>query len=284
MKIIKAVGAMQNTAEELRLQGKRIAFVPTMGYLHEGHVSLMRQGKERADILVASVFVNPTQFGPQEDLDAYPRDFESDERLMREVGVDIVFYPTTEEIYPEGYQTYITLEQLPQNLCGASRPTHFRGVATVVTKLFNIVKPHVALFGDKDFQQRVVIQRMVRDLNSDVEIIGCPIVREKDGLAMSSRNAYLNPEERREALALKKALDSAQELFVQGERNSGPLLAKAQEILEAHPVIRIDYMKMCDTKNLEEIDKVEDEAVLAVATFLGKTRLIDNCVLPAAGG
>jgi len=279
VEIIRDVAGMQKRTEELRRQGLRIAFVPTMGYLHEGHLSLMREGKKRADVVVASVFVNPTQFGPEEDLDAYPRDFEGDERLMCEAGVDIVFYPTEAEIYPEGYETYVSLEKTTRNLCGLSRPIHFRGVATVVTKLFNIVKPHVALFGDKDFQQRVVIQKMARDLNFDIEIVGCPIVREPDGLAMSSRNAYLTPEQRKEALALKRSLDGAEDLFLKGERKAESLKGKAKEILLAQLGTRIDYIRICSTATLEDVEIIDKEAVLAVAAYLGKTRLIDNCVL-----
>jgi pantoate--beta-alanine ligase len=278
MRIIRDIREMQHTAETLRLEGKRIAFVPTMGYLHQGHLSLMQEGRQKADVVVASIFVNPTQFGPQEDLGAYPRDFENDEKLMKDVGVDIVFYPAENEIYPEGYQTSVRVEKITQNLCGASRPVHFGGVATVVTKLFHIVKPHVALFGDKDFQQRVVIQRMVRDLNFDIEVIGCPTVREPDGLAMSSRNAYLSPEERKESLAVKQALDRTGELYNSGVRNTEELTAGAREILAGSPNIRIDYVKICDTTTLEEVERIESEAVLAIAVFLGNTRLIDNTV------
>jgi pantoate--beta-alanine ligase len=278
MKIVRDIREMQTLAEKLRLQGKRIAFVPTMGYLHKGHLSLMKEGRERADTVVASIFVNPTQFGPQEDLDAYPRDFENDEKLMRDMGVDVVFYPAEKEIYPEGYQTYVTVEQITRNLCGASRPVHFRGVATVVTKLFNIVKPHVAIFGDKDFQQRRVIQRMARDLNFDVEVIGCPTVREPDGLAMSSRNAYLSPEERKEALAIKRALDGAGDLYRNGVCLAEELMTHARTILAESPNMRLDYMKICDTETMEAIDEIENEAVLAIATFMGNTRLIDNIV------
>jgi len=279
MKIVREIREMQTLAEDLRLQGRRIAFVPTMGYLHQGHLSLMAEGRKRADVVVASIFVNPTQFGPQEDLDAYPRDFESDERLMRSVGVDVVFYPSEKDIYPGGYQTYVTVERITRNLCGASRPVHFRGVATVVTKLFHIVKPHVAIFGDKDFQQRRVIQQMVRDLNFDVEVIGCPTVREPDGLAMSSRNAYLSAGERREALSVKRALDGARGLFEAGECRAGEILARVREILGAAAGIRIDYLAVCDAETLEEIETVRGEAVLAVAVFVGNTRLIDNVVL-----
>jgi len=279
MKVIREPHTMQGLAEELRGQGRKIALVPTMGYLHEGHLSLMREGKKRADTLVVSVFVNPTQFGPQEDLDAYPRDFEQDKRFMQEVGVDLVFCPTDKGMYPDGYQTYLTVEEVTRNLCGRSRPTHFRGVATVVTKLFHIVKPHVALFGKKDFQQLVVIRRMVKDLNLDIDIVGCSIVREPDGLAMSSRNKYLSPEERKEALALKKALDGARDLYQNGERNAQVLLDEAHRILGLHPRIRADYVSLCDAETLTDVETIEGETVLAIAVFAGKTRLIDNSVL-----
>jgi len=271
---------MQGFADSLRSQGKRIALVPTMGYLHDGHASLMEQGRERAETLVVSVFVNPTQFGPQDDLDAYPRDFERDRERMEAVGVDAVFYPTDGGMYEEGYQTYVTVEEVTQNLCGRSRPSHFRGVATVVTKLFNIVKPHVALFGEKDFQQLVVIRRMVKDLNLDIEIVGCPIVREPDGLAMSSRNKYLNSEERREALAIKKALERAQDLYRNGETRAQVLVEEANQILGSHSRIRTDYVSICDAGTLTEVESVEGGTVMAIAAFLGNTRLIDNCLFP----
>lgn len=283
MKIVREPRAMQGLAEELRGRGSRIALVPTMGCLHQGHLSLMREGKKRADILVVSVFVNPTQFGPKEDLDAYPRDFEQDKSLMQEVGVDLVFCPTDKGMYPDGYQTYLTVEEVTQNLCGRSRPTHFRGVATVVTKLFNIVKPHVALFGKKDFQQLVVIQRMVKDLNLDIEIVGCSIVREPDGLAMSSRNKYLNGDERTEALALKKALDRACDLYRNGERSARALVAEAHRILDLHPRTRADYVSLCDAGTLRDVETIEGETVLAIAAFVGNTRLIDNCILTDLG-
>lgn len=277
MKIIRQPKEMQRRAEAWRNQGQRIALVPTMGYLHEGHASLMREGRKRAQRLVVSVFVNPTQFGPREDLDAYPRDFEGDCKRMEEEGVDVVFHPSAEGIYREGHQTYVTVEELTRNLCGLSRPTHFRGVATVVTKLFNIVKPHIALFGEKDFQQLVVIRRMVDDLSFDIEIVGCPIVREPDGLAMSSRNKYLNTEERKEALAIKEALDGAQELYRKGETAAHALLEEANRILGNQTHIRTDYVSICDASTLTNVEKVEGNAVMAIAAFVGKTRLIDNC-------
>lgn len=275
---------MQDFADGLRAQARRIAFVPTMGYLHEGHLSLMREGKRRADILVASLFVNPAQFGPQEDLDTYPRDFERDRSLMQEVGVDVVFCPTDEAMYPEGYQTYVTVEKVTQNLCGRSRPTHFKGVATVVMKLFHIVKPHVALFGSKDFQQLVVVRRMVEDLNLDIEVVGCAIVREPDGLALSSRNKYLSPEERKEALAIRKALDRAKGLYQDGEKGARVLLEEVNDILGRQPRVRVDYVSLCDADTLEDVDRIEGRTVLAIAAFVGKTRLIDNCVFDDPGG
>jgi pantoate--beta-alanine ligase len=278
MKIIQDQGEMKRYADTLRLQGKQIAFVPTMGYLHEGHLSLVREGKKRADCVVVSIFVNPTQFGPSEDLDAYPRDFARDEALLKEIGTDVIFYPTKEAMYPERYQTYVTVEKVSQNLCGVSRPTHFRGVATIVTKLFNIVKPHVALFGQKDFQQLVVIQRMVEDLNFDIEIVGSPTVREQDGLAMSSRNTYLSPEERTSALLIKKALDRTRDLYLEGVTKAQVLIKEAKEVLSESPRIKIDYVKICNARTLEDVEEIQDEAVMAVAVFIGKTRLIDNYV------
>jgi pantoate--beta-alanine ligase len=284
MRVIRQPQAMQRLAETWRTEGKRIALVPTMGCLHEGHVSLMRKGKERTDALVVSVFVNPAQFGPQEDLDAYPRDFERDQRCMEAAAVDVVFCPTVEGMYGDGYQTYVAVERLAQHLCGRSRPTHFRGVATVVTKLFNIVKPHLALFGEKDFQQLVVIRRMVEDLNFDIEIVGCPIVREPDGLAMSSRNKYLSADERREAPAIRKALDRALGLYQEGETRAQVLVEEAHRILASHPRIRADYVRLCDGRTLMDVDAVQGEAVMAIAAFVGSTRLIDNMVFPARTG
>jgi len=244
MEVIKSPSEMQQRASAWRREGKVIAFVPTMGYFHEGHLSLMREGRERGDVLVVSIFVNPTQFGPGEDFDRYPRDMERDLRMAEEVGVDVIFAPTVEEMYPEGYQTYVEVEKVTKYLCGLSRPGHFRGVTTVVTKLFNIVKPHVALFGQKDYQQLITIERMVKDLNMDVEIVGMPTVREEDGLAASSRNVYLSPEERKAALSLYRSLRRAEELFSEGVRES-----------------------------------IGERALVAVAAKVGTTRLIDNTLL-----
>ena len=278
MRIIRDVREMQRFSDEQRLQGKRIALVPTMGFLHEGHLSLMREGRKRADVLVTSIFVNPTQFGANEDLDAYPRDFERDERLMKGVGVDVVFYPTVQGMYPRGYQTYVKVEELTENLCGRSRPVHFRGVATVVTKLFNLVRPHVALFGQKDYQQLVVVRRLAEDLGFEIEVVGCETVREPDGLAMSSRNAYLSPEEREEAVAIRRALDAAIRLYEEGERDTGPMRETVRRVLSGQPHTRIDYIHVCDTRTLRDVERIEKEAVLAVAAYVGETRLIDNCV------
>jgi len=269
---------MQKYSESLRLQGKKIAFVPTMGYLHEGHLRLMEEGRRRADCLVTSIFVNPTQFGPSEDLDKYPRDFERDERLSAEVGCDVIFYPSSEEMYPPHYHTYVMVEDITQNLCGSSRPGHFRGVATVCAKLFNIVKPHVAVFGKKDFQQLVVIKRMVQDLNMDLEILGIDTVREHDGLAMSSRNTYLKDGERKSALSLSRSLTKAKNMYQGGERNAAVIIDAVTASIESMPHTKIDYVKICDTTTMEDVESLDAEAVLALAVWVGVPRLIDNYV------
>ena len=280
MEVIKSPSEMQQKASAWRREGKVIAFVPTMGYFHEGHLSLMREGRERGDVLVVSIFVNPTQFGPGEDFDRYPRDMERDLRMAEEVGVDVIFAPTVEEMYPEGYQTYVEVEKVTKYLCGLSRPGHFRGVTTVVTKLFNIVKPHVALFGQKDYQQLITIQRMVKDLNMDVEIVGMPTVREEDGLAASSRNVYLSPEERKAALSLHRSLRRAEELFSEGVRESQRILEEVKKVLEAEPLVKIDYVHVCDPETLEDIEgPIGERALVAVAAKVGTTRLIDNTLV-----
>jgi len=268
---------MQLQAERMRRDGKVIAFVPTMGYFHEGHLTLMREGRKRSDCLVVSIYVNPTQFGPQEDLDRYPRDFERDHRLAEGVGVDMIFYPANEEMYPPGYQTYVQVEQVTQNLCGLSRPGHFRGVTTICCKLFNIVKPHYAIFGQKDFQQLVVIKRMVKDLNMDLEVIPVPTTREDDGLAMSSRNVYLNKEERESALALSKSLKMAEAQYEAGERSAERLREMVTQFIASHPFTKIDYVKICDVETMRDLEgEIAQGAVLALAVYVGKTRLIDN--------
>jgi len=277
MKTLSSVKEMQEFAEDSRLSGKTIALVPTMGFLHQGHLELMEEGKKRADILIISIFVNPTQFGVGEDLEKYPRDMERDKKLAEGVEVDIIFAPSASEMYPKGYQTYVNVKDVTRNLCGISRPTHFRGVTTVVAKLFNIVKPHIAIFGEKDFQQLVTIRQMVKDLNFDIEIVGIPTVREKDGLAMSSRNTYLTPEERKAALSLNQAISIARDIFRSGERRSESILREVKKRIESEDLTDIDYVKMCDSQTLEDIEEIDRGAVLAIAVKVGRTRLIDNC-------
>ncbi len=277
MEIISNIKEMQTRCLTARAAGQTIAFVPTMGFLHEGHLSLLREGRKRGDLLVLSIFVNPTQFGPSEDLDCYPRDFERDESLACECGVDLIFYPDTKAIYPDDYATYVTVEgPLTTTLEGACRPTHFRGVTTVVAKLFTIVQPHVALFGRKDFQQLAVIQRMTLDLNLPVEIVGMPIVRETDGLAMSSRNVYLSADERLQALALVDSLRKSAAEVLNGEQDATKVLESARQRLMAEPELQIDYVKICHALTLEEVDTIDHESVMLLAVSVGKTRLIDN--------
>jgi len=269
---------MQEYAEKIRRRGKRISFVPTMGYFHEGHLSLMREAKKIADCLIVSIYVNPTQFGPKEDLSKYPRDFERDAQMAESIGVDVIFHPSDKEMYQENYQTYVDVEGVTKNLCGLSRPGHFRGVTTVCAKLFNIVKPHVAVFGKKDYQQYIAIKRMVDDLNMDLQIVGVPTVREKDGLAMSSRNIYLKEKERPSALSLIASLRLAQKLYEEGERNVSAIIKAAERTIKNAPYTQIDYIKICDANTLTDIDAIYDEAVMALAVKVAKTRLIDNHV------
>jgi pantoate--beta-alanine ligase len=278
MKIIRSVKEMQKFSEAERIRHRRIAFVPTMGYFHEGHLNLMRIGREQADCLVVSIYVNPTQFGPTEDFEQYPRDFERDRKLAGKVGVDVIFCPDNREMYPEGYQTYVTVEGVTNNLCGLSRPLFFRGVTTVCTKLFHIVGPHVAIFGKKDFQQYVTIKRMIRDLNMDIGIVGMDTTREPDGLAMSSRNIYLKPEERTSALGLSRSLVLAGGLYDQGERDAARILGKVCAMISGSPHAEIDYARICDTTTMKDVETVGGECVLALAVRIGKTRLIDNHV------
>lgn len=279
MEIIYDIHLMQKRAEELRLAGKRIGFVPTMGFFHEGHLELMRVAKKHSDIVVVSIFVNPIQFGPSEDYNRYPKDIEGDKKKAEQVGVDILFIPRVEDMYPEGFQTKVCVERLTQHLCGLFRPGHFDGVTTVVTKLFNITKPHIAVFGEKDYQQLLVIKRMVADLNMDIEIISVPTVREPDGLAMSSRNSYLSPEERKSALSLKKAIDIAQQMVAKGETDTSVIKKKVKETISSYPFTKIQYVSICDPETLEELDKIEKQALLAMAVFVGNARLIDNAIL-----
>ena len=279
MRIINGIQEMQQTALALKREGKRIAFVPTMGFLHEGHASLLREGRRRGDVLVLSIFVNPIQFGPGEDLERYPRDLEGDCAIARASGVDIVFTPTAAEMYPAGFQTAIRVRDLALPLCGASRPGHFDGVATVVAKLFNICQPDLALFGTKDFQQLAVIRRMAADLSQPLELVGMPIVREIDGLAMSSRNAYLSPAERLSALCLSRTIRLVREHYAAGERDAASLLAAARELIAAEPAATVDYLELRDAASLETVQTVSDTTLLALAVRIGKTRLIDNTLL-----
>lgn len=279
MKIINSLAEMQQTALSLKRAGNRIAFVPTMGFLHEGHATLLREGRKQGDILVLSIFVNPIQFGPGEDLDRYPRNLDGDCAIARECGADIVFTPTAAEMYPPGFQTAIRVNELALPLCGASRPGHFDGVATVVTKLFNLVQPDVALFGKKDFQQLAVIRRMTTDLSLPVVIVGMPIVREADGLAMSSRNAYLSPDQRQSALCLSRAIRLVRERFQAGERQVETLFATARETIQAETVAVIDYLEFRDANTLEAVTTVHDSTLMALAVKIGATRLIDNTLL-----
>ena len=279
IKVIHKAEEIQKRSEQIRCQGKSIVLVPTMGFFHEGHLSLMRKGRELGDDLVISIFVNPAQFGPHEDFESYPRDLERDLQLAREIGVDAVFTPDNMELYPEGFQTYIELEKLPNHLCGLSRPVFFKGIATVVAKLFNIVKPHVAIFGEKDYQQLTVIRRMVQDLNFNINIIGGPTVREPDGLAMSSRNNYLSPKERPAALTLYKALVKAKDLLKNGVKDAGEIIQVATKLITAHPETGIDYISICDPECLDTIKTIDKPALMALAVNVGKTRLIDNMIL-----
>ena len=281
MKTITTVKEMQAVSDQLR-KDKKIAFVSTMGYLHEGHLALVRKARELGDIVAASIFVNPTQFGPKEDLAKYPRNFDRDAQLLDREKTDIIFYPDAREMYPEGYATYIEVRKLQDHLCGKTRAGHFTGVATVVAKLFNIVKPHFAIFGQKDYQQLKVIERMVRDLNMDIEIVPYPTVRESDGLAMSSRNTYLSPEERRTSLLISASMTKAQERFRQGERKASIIKRTVEEVLHSSDGIDIEYVSICDSETLEEVDEVKKGAVLAIACRVGKTRLIDNTIFMEA--
>lgn len=279
MNIVSDIAEMQQTASRLRREGRTLGCVPTMGFFHEGHLSLMRRARAECDVVVVTLFVNPTQFGPHEDFFAYPRDFERDCQLAEAEGVDILFAPTTEAMYPAGYQTAVTVEKLTQTLCGASRPGHFRGVTTIVAKLFHLTQPHRAYFGLKDYQQCKVIEKMVKDLNFDITIVPCPIVREPDGLAMSSRNAYLSPAERQAALSLNRSLRHAEEIVRQGERDARIVRAQVEAMIAAEPLAQIDYVELVDAETLQPVERMEQKTLVAVAVKIGRARLIDNTVL-----
>jgi pantoate--beta-alanine ligase len=277
MKVAKTIPDFRRQREDLAAP---VGFVPTMGFLHDGHLSLVRRARAECASVVASVFVNPTQFAPSEDLADYPRDLDRDVGLLEEAGTDLVLAPPAEAVYPEDFDTWVTVERLTERLEGASRPTHFRGVATIVAKLFNLVRPERAYFGQKDAQQALVVRRLIRDLDFGIDLVVCPTVREPDGLAMSSRNAYLSPEEREAATALHRALQRAETLYANGERNAEALREAMTEILEGEPLARPAYVSVADAEDLTELETVDRKALVSLAVRIGKTRLIDNTVLP----
>jgi len=279
MKICTAIDAMRAASRAARRDGKCLGFLPTMGALHDGHLSLVRAAKSQCHVVAVSIFVNPTQFGPSEDFTKYPRSFERDCDLLQNEGVDFLFAPSLEEMYPPDAISWVTVEGLSNRLCGQSRPGHFRGVTTVVAKLFHIVEPDLAFFGQKDAAQVAVIRRMVRDLDFPVQIVVCPIIREPDGLAMSSRNVYLNPQQRQSALALSRALREIAKLFQSGERNAGNLIDAGKTVLADEPAVRLDYLEVVDPDSLEPREEITRTALSAIAAFVGTTRLIDNVLL-----
>jgi pantoate--beta-alanine ligase len=281
MQILRSTKEMQALCREFHRQDKQIGLVPTMGALHAGHVSLVQAARGASDVVAVSIFVNPTQFGPKEDFSLYPRSLEQDCALLEAERVDVVFAPTVVEMYSVDARTFVTVEGLSERLDGASRPGHFRGVTTVVNKLFNIARPHRAFFGQKDAAQVAILRKMIRDMNLDVALVVCPIVREADGLALSSRNVYLDAKQRRQALVLGRALMSVKELAVAGERSAAKLLAKARGVLAGEPGVRVDYLASVDPDTLEDLEDVGGGALVAVAAWVGATRLIDNLVIPA---
>lgn len=279
MEVIKSIELIKERIREYKREGHTVALVPTMGYLHEGHLSLVRMAKNKADKVVVSIFVNPLQFGQGEDFKVYPRDLDRDAKLLEVEGVDLLFCPEAEEMYPDDFQTYVEVTKLSSGLCGAYRPGHFRGVATVVLKLFNIIKPDMAIFGEKDYQQLRIIQQMVKDLNLDVEILSHPIVRDFDGLALSSRNTYLNEEERRSALSLYQALKLAERLVLGGEKDPERIVKLVREYIENFPYTKVQYVEIVDPQTLERVSQIRGPVLLALAVFVGKTRLIDNRII-----
>lgn len=278
MEITGSVKEVRSVVKEWRKQGLSVGFVATMGYLHEGHKSLIERANKENDKVVVSIFVNPMQFGPAEDLESYPRDLERDSAVCEEAGANLIFHPEPSEMYAEDFCTFVDMNGLTKGLCGKTRPIHFRGVCTVVNKLFNIVKPDRAYFGQKDAQQLAVIKRMVRDLNMDIEVVGCPIVREEDGLAKSSRNTYLSAEERKAATILNKSLTKGKELVLAGERNSDKVINAIKSVLDSEPLAKIDYVEVVDSLSIEKVDKIEKSVLVAIAVYIGKTRLIDNFI------
>ena len=278
MQIVSTVEEVREIVKKWRSEGLSVGLVPTMGYLHEGHKSLIDKAVEENQRVVVSVFVNPIQFGPTEDLATYPRDLERDAALCENAGADLIFHPEKEDMYFDDFCTYVDMENLTKGLCGKTRPTHFRGVCTVVSKLFNIVHPDRAYFGQKDAQQLAVVRRMVRDLNFDLEIVGCPIIREKDGLAKSSRNTYLSTEERAAAIILHKGLMKGEEVVRAGERNAEAVKKAIRDVIESEPLAKVDYVEVVDFDTIEEVETLKGNVLAAVAVYIGKTRLIDNSI------
>ena len=276
MRVVKSVKEVRDAVKEWKSQGLSVGFVPTMGYLHEGHESLIKKAVKDNDRVVVSIFVNPMQFGPTEDLDKYPRDLERDYKLCENAGANLIFHPEKEEMYFEDFSSYVDINGLSDELCGKSRPIHFRGVCTVVTKLFNIVNPDRAYFGEKDAQQLAIIRRFVRDLNIDIEIIGCPIIREEDGLAKSSRNTYLSKEERQAALILSQSLNLAKDAINSGEGNSSVVIDIISNSIKKEPLAKIDYIEVVDSLSMKPVKTIEKSVLVAIAVYIGKTRLIDN--------
>ncbi|MGO5081370.1 pantoate--beta-alanine ligase [Oscillospiraceae bacterium LCP25S3_E4] len=279
MKVVNTINEVRETVKAWRKQGLTVGLVPTMGYLHEGHASLIARASKENDRVVVSDFVNPIQFAPNEDLASYPRDIDRDAKVCEENGADIIFHPTPEEMYHKNFSTFVDITGPSEELCGKSRPIHFRGVCTVVSKLFLIVSPDRAYFGQKDAQQLAVIKRMVRDLNFDIEIVGCPIIREADGLAKSSRNTYLSPEERKAAVILHKALEKGKELVLNGEKSSKVIIDTVTQVINSEPLAKIDYVQVVDFPNIKVVEDINGDILTAVAVYIGKTRLIDNFII-----
>ncbi len=279
IEIASTAQAVSSTVSAWKKQGLSVGLVPTMGYLHEGHQSLIKKAVEENDRVVVSIFVNPIQFAPNEDLETYPRDLQKDTELCQDTGANLIFHPEPQEMYPQGFSTHIIMEGLTKELCGKTRPTHFSGVCTVVSKLFNIVKPDRAYFGQKDAQQLAIVKRMVKDLNYDIEIVGCPIVREADGLAKSSRNTYLSAEERKAALILSQAVRLGRQMVENGEKNSQAVIKAMTDKINSEPLAKIDYVNVVDALTIEPIDTIKGEVLTAVAVYIGKTRLIDNFII-----
>lgn len=279
MQITGKISEVRTQVKEWKREGLTVGFVPTMGYLHEGHGSLMKCARNQCDKVVVSIFVNPMQFGANEDLDSYPRDLEADAKLCESIGVDLIFHPEVEEMYADGFCSFVDMNGLTKELCGKSRPIHFRGVCTVVSKLFHIVTPDKAFFGQKDAQQLAVIRRMVKDLNMDVEIVGCPIIREEDGLAKSSRNTYLDDKERKAALILSRTIRLGENLVKEGVKDAGELVAAMKANIEKEPLAKIDYVEAVSMDNIEKVDTIEENTLVAMAVYIGKTRLIDNFIV-----